>query len=216
MWSFLEYFDRNFFAHHVHSYFETKIIFGAAGNFFPSHFWLGTSLTVRIRKVLCGFVRENPTTFGVTKGSKRANSKPSSILCLLGMDSCVALIWLSMRATSHKILEIRCARINLVDRNSAPLPLLNLYYSFVGLASFVCPLFLCCRLSASFRSLCIMIRPLKTCPRMPLVVVIYVNPSTTPLWASITSVCTCGVYSNACANGFFTCMCAWARGCVGA
>ena len=46
------------------------------------------SLTLWIRKVLCGFARENPATFSTAKGTGRANSKTSSTLCLLGMDSC--------------------------------------------------------------------------------------------------------------------------------
>ena len=94
---------------------------------FINEFWPGrrrqcfidnfsTSLTLRNQKVLCGFARKNPTTFDATKGTKRAKSKTSSILCLLGMDRCGAPIWLSMRSTSHKILEMWWARINLVVR----------------------------------------------------------------------------------------------------
>jgi len=74
------------------------------------------------RKVLCPFARKISTTFSTTKGTKRANSKTSSIHGLLGMDRCGAPIWLSMRSTSHKILEMWCVRINLVAKNSACYP----------------------------------------------------------------------------------------------
>jgi len=41
-------------------------------------------------KALYGFARKSPAIFGATKGTKRANSKTSSVLCLLGMDRCGA------------------------------------------------------------------------------------------------------------------------------
>ena len=62
-------------------------------------------LNLQIRRARYRFARRSPITFGATKGTKRANSKTSSVLCLLGIDRCGAPIRLSMRFTSHQILE---------------------------------------------------------------------------------------------------------------
>ena len=73
-------------------------------------------LNVRIQKARYGFARKSPTIFGATKGTKRANSKTNSVLCLL---RCGTPMWLSIRSSSHQIFEIWCARMNLVSQNAS-------------------------------------------------------------------------------------------------
>ena len=114
MWPFLEYFDRKIHVHHI-GFFEPQIIFWRHIPFFLDVLEYDFVLEYD-RKAPYGFARKSPTTFGATKGTKRANSKTSSVLCLL--DRCGAPIWISMRSASHHILEMWCAHINLVARNA--------------------------------------------------------------------------------------------------
>jgi len=71
MWPFLVYFDRKIDVYqkilYSEPYTDDNIL--AAGKFFCRY------VCLRIGKILCGFARKNPTTFGATKGTKRAKLK---------------------------------------------------------------------------------------------------------------------------------------------
>jgi len=89
MWPYLEYFDRKINTHQVHSVFWTMNNILARRQFFFGIFeqvWIW----------LCAFekyftdLRGNVLEYSVRqKGTKCANSKTNSVLCLLGIDSSV-------------------------------------------------------------------------------------------------------------------------------
>jgi len=106
MWPFSDYFDRKSDAQQVDSLFWTINNDLSGSQFVFGYF--GTGLASRIEKsiVTLRICRGTSHIIRCYKRDEAANSSRTPI-------------WLSMRSSSHQILKIWCARINLVARNAA-------------------------------------------------------------------------------------------------